>query len=207
MDPNTTRAAIRELLVYIDDPDSYLPDDLATQLNELIEHVDALDNSALPRRAPTCRLEPPAPPPARQSTIPGRTALMAHEIETFDDGTAAFFTARTDAWHRLGVVTRDCLTAEQVMTTARLGGWNVRTVPLTATEITADGVTTLPVTDHFATIRTHPSPASPTCSAWSAPATPSCRTRSTANCSTCSSTRPAPTSKPPAASAGAGRPS
>jgi hypothetical protein len=44
MDPNTTRAAIRELLVYIDDPDSYLPDDLATQLNELIEHVDALDN-------------------------------------------------------------------------------------------------------------------------------------------------------------------
>ena len=44
MDPNTTLAAIRKLLVYIDDPDSYLPDDLATQLNELIEHVDALDN-------------------------------------------------------------------------------------------------------------------------------------------------------------------
>ena len=53
---------------------------------------------------------------------------MSHEIETFDDGTAAFVTARQDAWHRLGVVTRDCLTAEQVMTTARLGGWNVRTV-------------------------------------------------------------------------------
>ena len=27
---------------------------------------------------------------------------MAHEIETFDDGTAAFVTARQDAWHRLG---------------------------------------------------------------------------------------------------------
>ena len=81
---------------------------------------------------------------------------MAHEIETFDDGTAAFFTARTDAWHRLGVTTRDCLTAEQVMTTARLGGWNVHTVPLTATDLTADGVTTLPVPDHFATVRTHP---------------------------------------------------
>ena len=27
---------------------------------------------------------------------------MPHEIETFDDGTAAFFTARTDAWHQLG---------------------------------------------------------------------------------------------------------
>ena len=64
---------------------------------------------------------------------------MAHEIETFDDGTAAFFTARQDAWHRLGVTTRDCLTAEHVMTTARLGGWNVRTVPLTATDLTADG--------------------------------------------------------------------
>ena len=86
---------------------------------------------------------------------------MAHEIETFDDGTAAFFTARTDAWHHLGTVTRDCLTAEQVMTTARLGGWNVHTVPLTATDITADGVTTVPMTDHFATVRTHPTPAKP----------------------------------------------
>ena len=42
------------------------------------------------------------------------------------------------------------------MTTAHLGGWNVRTIPLTATEITDDGVTTLPITDHYATIRTHP---------------------------------------------------
>ena len=81
---------------------------------------------------------------------------MSHEIETFTDGTAAFVTARQDAWHRLGVVTRDCLTADQVMDTARLGGWNVRTVALTATDITDDGVTTIPVTDHFATVRTHP---------------------------------------------------
>ena len=81
---------------------------------------------------------------------------MAHEIETFDDGTAAFVSARTDAWHRLGTVTRDCLTAEQVMTTARLGGWNVHTVALTATDLTPDGVTTLPIADHFATVRTHP---------------------------------------------------
>jgi Domain of unknown function (DUF932) len=81
---------------------------------------------------------------------------MAPEIETFDDGTAAFVTARQDAWHQLGTLTRDCLTAEQVMTTARLGGWNVRTFALTATEMTPDGVTSLPVTDHFATVRTHP---------------------------------------------------
>ena len=86
---------------------------------------------------------------------------MAHEIETFDDGTAAFFTARTDAWHRLGVTTTDCLTAEQVMTTAKLGGWNVHTVPLTAPEITDDGVTTLDVPDHFATVRTHPMTGAP----------------------------------------------
>src|SRR3954449_3247830 len=77
------------------------------------------------------------------------TASMAHEIEIFDDGTAAFFTARTDAWHQLGTVTRDCLTAEQVMQTAHLGGWNVRTISLTGSEITDDGVTTVPITDHY----------------------------------------------------------
>jgi phage/plasmid-like protein (TIGR03299 family) len=81
---------------------------------------------------------------------------MSHEIETFADGTAAFVSAREDAWHRLGTVTRDCLTAEQAMTTARLGGWNVRTVALTATDLSEDGVTTIPITDHFATVRTHP---------------------------------------------------
>jgi phage/plasmid-like protein (TIGR03299 family) len=81
---------------------------------------------------------------------------MAHDIETFDDGTAAFVTARQDAWHQLGTVTTDCLTAEEVMTTARLGGWNVRLLPLTATEITDQGVDTLEVPDHYATARTHP---------------------------------------------------
>ena len=38
---------------------------------------------------------------------------MAHELEQFSDGTTAFFTARQDAWHRLGTVTVDCLTAER----------------------------------------------------------------------------------------------
>lgn len=81
---------------------------------------------------------------------------MPHEIETFDDGSAAFFTARQDAWHQLGTVTRDCLTAEEVMRVAHLGGWNVRTLPLTTSEITADGVRTLEVPEHYATARTHP---------------------------------------------------
>jgi phage/plasmid-like protein (TIGR03299 family) len=81
---------------------------------------------------------------------------MAHEIETFTDGSAAFFSARQDAWHRLGTVTADCLTAEQVMQVAHLGGWNVRKLDLTAHELTADGVRTLRIPDKFATVRTHP---------------------------------------------------
>lgn len=81
---------------------------------------------------------------------------MAHQIEQFADGRAAFASARLDAWHRLGTTTRECMTAEEVMTTAHLGGWNVRKLPLTATEITDDGVSTVAVPDKFATVRTHP---------------------------------------------------
>src|SRR6185295_68113 len=39
--------------------------------------------------------------------------------------------------------------------------WNVRTVPLTAADMTADGVSIVPVTDHFATVRTHPDTGQP----------------------------------------------
>ncbi|HEX2806741.1 MAG TPA: DUF932 domain-containing protein, partial [Kineosporiaceae bacterium] len=34
------------------------------------------------------------------------------------------------AWHRLGTVTTGCMTAEQVITTARLGNWNVHKIPV-----------------------------------------------------------------------------
>jgi phage/plasmid-like protein (TIGR03299 family) len=78
-----------------------------------------------------------------------------HQLELFTDGTAAF-ASRLDAWHRLGTITGECMTGEQVMDKAKLGGWNVRKLPLTATEITADGVTTLEVPDKYATVRTHP---------------------------------------------------
>ena len=37
---------------------------------------------------------------------------MAHQLEQFTDGTTAFFTAREVAWHKLGTVTADALTAE-----------------------------------------------------------------------------------------------
>lgn len=75
---------------------------------------------------------------------------MAHEIEVFEDGSAAFASARQDAWHRLGVVTTDCMTAEEVMRTAHLGGWNVRKEELVTT------ATGTAVTDRFATVRDNP---------------------------------------------------
>jgi phage/plasmid-like protein (TIGR03299 family) len=81
---------------------------------------------------------------------------VAHELEVFADGRAAFATARLDAWHRLGTVTTDCMTAEQALSTALLGGWNVRKARLQAVDLTGDGVTVLDVPDYQATVRTHP---------------------------------------------------
>jgi phage/plasmid-like protein (TIGR03299 family) len=75
---------------------------------------------------------------------------MAHKLETFDDGTTAFVTARQDAWHHLGTVTTDCLTATQVMDTAFLGGWAVRKEALRTVESDA------PVPNRYATTRAHP---------------------------------------------------
>jgi len=78
-----------------------------------------------------------------------------HQIELFTDGTAAF-ASRLDAWHCLGTITGECMTGDQVMTKAKLSGWNVRKLPLTTTEITASGVTSIEIPDKFATVRTHP---------------------------------------------------
>lgn len=80
---------------------------------------------------------------------------MAHHIETHEGEAAAIF-ARTDAWHRLGTTVRGrAFTAEEAMRIGHLGGWSVRRLPLTATEITSDGVTTLDAPG-FATVRTNP---------------------------------------------------
>jgi phage/plasmid-like protein (TIGR03299 family) len=75
---------------------------------------------------------------------------MAHEIEQFDEGSAAFFSARTDAWHRLGTVTAGCLTAAEVMEVAYLGGWDVRKERLRTVESHAR------VPARYATTRAHP---------------------------------------------------
>lgn len=53
---------------------------------------------------------------------------MAHNIEVFADA-AAFFSARTPAWHGLGTVTDGALTAEDALKTAHLASWNLRMVP------------------------------------------------------------------------------
>ena len=80
---------------------------------------------------------------------------MSHEIETHGDQAAAIF-ARTDAWHRLGTtVSGRAFTAEEAMTLGHLGGWRVRKVPLAATEISNDGVTTIDAPG-FATVRSNP---------------------------------------------------
>lgn len=80
---------------------------------------------------------------------------MAHEIETHGTRAAALF-AREDAWHRLGTTVADAFTAQQALTLGHLGGWDVRTVPLTAHDVTADGVTPLDVPMARATVRTSP---------------------------------------------------
>ena len=83
---------------------------------------------------------------------------MAHDLETWSDGTASFVSARQHAWHRLGTVLPAEFDAAQAMSLARLGGWNVRTMALqTAPVLSDDGVFgALPVPDQFATVRTNP---------------------------------------------------
>jgi len=80
---------------------------------------------------------------------------MAHEIETHGTQAAAIY-ARKDAWHWLGTTVRDrAFTAEEAMTIGHLGDWDVRKVPLTANEVTEDGVTSIEAPG-FATVRTNP---------------------------------------------------
>ncbi|MET9122154.1 DUF932 domain-containing protein [Streptomyces sp. NPDC004528] len=81
---------------------------------------------------------------------------MAHEIEQFTDGSAAFASARESAWHGLGTVTSGAMTAEEAMRIASLANWNVRLLDLTATELTPEGARSVAVPDHYASARTHP---------------------------------------------------
>lgn len=80
---------------------------------------------------------------------------MSHQLETHGPRAAALF-ARTDPWHKLGTTVQgEAFTAEDAMTLGHLGKWDVRKVPLSASEVTAEGVTHLDVPG-FATVRTNP---------------------------------------------------
>ncbi len=57
---------------------------------------------------------------------------MAHELETLANGQTAFASARLSAWHQLGTVTTTVMTAQEVMSRAWLGGWEVRKIALRA---------------------------------------------------------------------------
>ncbi|WP_431983947.1 DUF932 domain-containing protein [Streptomyces qinglanensis] len=81
---------------------------------------------------------------------------MSHGLEVHSDHTASFVSARHDAWHRLGTVTTDALTAEEALEKAYLSGWNVRKIDgVHAYEITEHGVTRIESDDYF-TVRTNP---------------------------------------------------
>ncbi|MGP3776987.1 DUF932 domain-containing protein (plasmid) [Streptomyces sp. SDT5-1] len=81
---------------------------------------------------------------------------MPDHIEQFTDGTAAFVSAYRSAWHKLGSIRPGLMTAEEVIREAFLGGWNVRKIPLTGTEITTEGAESIEIPDQFASVRNNP---------------------------------------------------
>ena len=83
---------------------------------------------------------------------------MAHQLETWDDDSASFVSAREHAWHRLGTVLPAGFDAAQAMQHAKLGGWNVRMVGVQTTPVLDEnGVTpALEIPERYATVRTNP---------------------------------------------------
>lgn len=85
---------------------------------------------------------------------------MSHDINMTGD-IASFASAREHAWHKLGQVLPDTMTAEEALNAAYLANWNVRKMPEYVQfepVITDDGVTPgeFVKTGKFSTIRTNP---------------------------------------------------
>jgi len=85
---------------------------------------------------------------------------MAHNLEQFEDGTTAFFTAREVAWHKLGVVTDGALDAETALRSAQLD-WEVIKSDEPVTTLVPlynkkDKTETVVHADRFMTYRYHP---------------------------------------------------
>lgn len=82
---------------------------------------------------------------------------MAHQIEQFTDGSAAFFSNRQVPWHALGTVTDNALTADDALRLAQLDWTVVKSVdPVQVPVITEAGVSMVSVADKFMTFRNHP---------------------------------------------------
>lgn len=82
---------------------------------------------------------------------------MAHEIEQFEDGTSAFFSARQPAWHTLGSVTPTALTAQEAIKVAQLD-WQVfkSANPIQVPVMDENWITDVVLEDKFITYRDHP---------------------------------------------------
>ncbi|MDG6108786.1 DUF945 domain-containing protein [Dactylosporangium aurantiacum] len=81
---------------------------------------------------------------------------MAHELETFTDGTTAFASARVSAWHQLGTVTQNTMKAEEIMAAAKLGDWGVRTIRTVGIDIVNGVEVQIPADDKRMTVRRNP---------------------------------------------------
>lgn len=86
---------------------------------------------------------------------------MSHDLDV-TNGVASFASAREHAWHKLGNVLPNAMTAEEALEAANLARWNIRKEPLTVQQepiLTENGVTPVPpleVPGKFATVRTNP---------------------------------------------------
>lgn len=79
---------------------------------------------------------------------------MPAAVEILADGQAAFYAHREPAWHRLGTITPDALTAGDALRAAHLSGWDITKQPIGT--ITPSG-NPLVVEGKYATVRTTPS--------------------------------------------------
>jgi len=77
---------------------------------------------------------------------------MPAEIAELATGVHTFASARVHAWHRLGTVLDDTMTAEQALSASHLANWDVRKINLTAHE----NETTIAVPNRWATVYTNP---------------------------------------------------
>ena len=82
---------------------------------------------------------------------------MPAAVETFKDGSAAFFSNREVPWHSLGTITDGAQTAEDALRLAQLD-WEVikSDDPVQVPVLTPSGVQTVTVPDKFMTYRSHP---------------------------------------------------